>query len=100
MRKRYPYARWVDDRIKHTPKEMLQEKRGAYYSSSGRVAHYDEYAKWCRLWGYEYDNAPEGYWDAKTKNWHTYAGTAMGALGVMAWFLLSIVAGSTGQQKR
>jgi hypothetical protein len=100
MRKRYPYARWVDDRIKHVPNEMLQEKRGAYYSNSGRIAHYDEYAKWCRLWGYEYDNAPDGYWDDKTKKWHTPAGVLMGSVGIMAWFLLSIIGGATGKMDR
>ena len=100
MRKRYPYARWVDDRLKHVSRENKAEKRGAYYSNTGRVAHYEEYAKWCRLWGYYYDDSPEGYWDAKTKAWHPYAGTLLGSAGILAWLVLSIVGGATGQTRR
>ena len=97
---KYQYARWVSDKMKHTPKELQSERRGAYFSNSGRIAHYDEYAKWCRLWGYDYDDSPEGYWDSKTKVWHKPAGILMGLSGVLMWLVASIVSGSTGQTRR
>ena len=99
MAKRYPYARWVSDKLRHVPKELQTEGRGLYYSDTGRISHYDEYAKWCRLWGHDYDDSPDGYWDAKTQPWHNPAGVALGLSGVVFWLVSAIVGGSTGQKK-
>lgn len=100
MRKKYQYARWVSDKLNGVSNERKQEIRGAYYSNSGRVAHYDEYAKWCRDLGYDYDDSPEGYWESKTLEWHNPVGILMGLTGVLMWFIAMIVGGSTGQIKR
>jgi hypothetical protein len=100
MRKKYQYARWVADKMKHASNERKQEIRGAYYSNSGRVEHYDEYAKWCRDLGYDYDDSPEGYWDSKIKDWHQPTGILMAITGVFLGFIALVIGGSTGQAKK
>lgn len=100
MNKKYPYARWVSDKLKDATAERKQEIRGAHYSDSGRVAHYDEYARWCRQLGYDYDDSPEGYWDSKIKDWHQPTGILMAITGVFMWFIAMVIGGSTGQTKR
>jgi hypothetical protein len=100
MKKKYPYARWVADKLRWYPKEKLQEMRGVYYSTSGKIAHYDEYAKWCRELGYDYDDSPEGYWDSKVRDWHNPLGILMGLSGILMWFVATIIGSSTGQIKR
>jgi hypothetical protein len=100
MAKKYPYARWANDRIKKVIPEEQQSARARYFSDSGRIQHYDEYARWSRLFGYDFDDNPEGYWESKFLPWHKPTGILLGALGTMTWLLLQVIAGSTGRKER
>lgn len=100
MAKKYPYARWVADKMRGLEADSLQAVRNKYYSDTGRIENYDDYARWCRLFGYDYDDSPEGYWESKFLPWHKPAGIVMGAIGVMTWLVLQIITDSTGRMDR
>lgn len=91
---RMPYARWVDYRLKNISPEHLKDARNAYWSNRGRVAKYDAYKDYCKLYGYDYDPAPNGYWESKEKAWHKPTGILMGLTGVWLSFIASLALGS------
>lgn len=96
----YRYARWVSDKLKGLEPEVAQQVRDKYYSDSGRIAHYDEYARFCRLFGYSYDDSPDGYWESKIQSWHKPTGYLLGLTGVISWFSLSLVTGFLGRKAK
>lgn len=96
---RYPYAKWATMRVMQNSPEYQQRERDKYFSNTGRIEYYDEYARYCRLFGYEYDNCPDGYWDSKMKSWHKPFGAIMGTIGIMFWFIFSVTVSSTGRKQ-
>lgn len=97
---RYAYARWANDRIKRNSPEYQEEIRKTYFSPQGKIGRYDEYAKWCRVMGYDFDDNPEGYWEYKAGSLDKGTGYLLGAIGVLVWFVMSLVTGSTGRKEQ
>lgn len=93
MTKKLPYAAWVNIKLKPLSKEHQQELRGGYYSNSGKIKQYDAYKAYCKDNGFDYDPAPDGYWESKEEPWHKPAGWAMVA-GAFLTLMLGGVATS------
>lgn len=95
---KYAYTRWANDNLKNLPEAQEQEARKSYFSPEAKVRRYDEYAKWARANGYDFDNSPDGYWEYKLNGPTKPLGYLLGLLGIVAWFSLSLVTGFLGRK--
>ena len=95
MAKRYAYAAWAREQLETYSEERRAEVRKSYYSESGKIARYDQYKAYAKAKGFDYDNPPEGYWEAKEQPWHAPAGIAMGLGSILLWFLAGLIGGTT-----
>lgn len=95
MAKRLAYAAWARQQLDTYSEERRQEVRKSYYSESGKINRYDQYKAYAKAKGLDYDNPPEGYWEAKEEPWHAPAGILAGLGAVFMWFLLGLIGGTT-----
>lgn len=94
---RITYAAWVSQELSGYSKLEQQTKRKEYWGDRERIFKYDQYAAYCKSRRQTPDSPPADYWEVMEQPWHKPAGIAVGALGVFAWFLGSIVTRSTGE---
>lgn len=94
------YAAWAAIQLRDIGKESDQEARAEYWSNSGKIAKYDEYRAYCKAEKLLPENPPNGYWESKEKPWHKPTGVAMGLMGILAWFVVGVIGGSTGGSRR
>ena len=100
MAKKLPYAGYVRIMLEPLTPEHQQELRGSFFSDSGRVKQYDNYKAYCKQHGFDYDPAPDGYWEAKEEPWHKPAGWGMIAAGYLGMMLLSAMGSGIRTRKR
>ena len=99
MAKKLTYAGYVSIMIKPFSKERQQELRNLYFSNSGKIKQYDAYKTYCKDNGFDYDPAPDGYWESKEEPWHKPAGFGMIAAGYLGMMLLSAMGSGTRTRK-
>lgn len=100
MAKKLPYAGYVRIILEPLTPEHQQELRAGFFSESGRVKQYDNYKAYCQKHGFEYDPAPDGYWEAKEEPWHKPAGWGMIAAGYLGMMLLSAMGSGVRTRRR
>jgi hypothetical protein len=98
MAKRLPYSAWARMQLEIYPEEVRQKYRASYFSDSWKIKQYDRYREDCKRRNLDFDMPPEGYWDTKKTSWDKPLSYAIGGMGVLTWFLASIVGGSTGRR--
>jgi hypothetical protein len=98
--KALPYAAWVRLQLARVPEEELKAARVAYFSDKGKIAKWEAYKAYCKSQKLDYDGPPDGYWEAMEKPWHKPTGYGMAAMGLFAWFLMTIIGTSTGMGNR
>ena len=99
MTKRLAYAAWARMDMAWIPDDQKQALRHNWFSETGKARKYDLYRESAKFQGLDYDGPPESYWQLKKQSWHGVAGSLMGLSAAFLWFIVKIVAGSTGQSK-
>lgn len=95
IKEKMPYARWATMRLNQiTDEEVRKNSRSSYFSNSGKVARYDSYKNYCKVYRYAYDAPPEGYWDYKAKDWHIPVGGLMSLFAIFVALLAGTAGGS------
>lgn len=100
MKKRLAYAGWARIVLDQLTPEHQQELRGSFYSDEGRIKRYDSYKKYCQENNFEYEDAPDGYWESKEESWHKPAGVAMIVGGYLGMMLLSAMGSGVRTRNR
>ena len=100
MSKKLSYAGWARIVLDQLTPEHQKELRSSFYSDEGRIKRYDSYKKYCQDKGFEYEGAPDGYWESKEEPWHKPAGWGMIIGGYLGMMMLSAMGSGIRTRKR
>ena len=98
MSNRLPYAGWVSMMLRYPSELDEQERRGSYFSNSGRRKQYPYYLAYCQENGREADAPPKGVEIPKSSA-DAWVIMGLGFIASLGYFLAGVIGAGTGRSR-